>query len=147
MDDYPQLILIRSLGKDFGVCGLRLGLMATANPAILEEIRRYVPIWNISPMAEVFLRMCVERIDDYERARVQCVRETQSFVQSLREISELHVFDTFSNFVLFRLESGAVNSTELRDRLLGDYGFYVRDCSRKEGLSDRYIRVGTNLPI
>lgn len=146
MDDYPQLILIRSLGKDFGVCGLRLGLMATANPAILEEIRRYVPIWNISPMAEVFLRMCVERIDDYERARVQCVRETQSFVQSLRDIPELHVFDTFSNFILFRLESGAVNSTELRDRLLGDFGFYVRDCSRKEGLSDRYIRVGTNLP-
>jgi len=34
----------------------------------------------------------------------------------------------------------------LRDFLLQQLGFYVRDCSRKLGLSDKFIRVGTNLP-
>jgi histidinol-phosphate/aromatic aminotransferase/cobyric acid decarboxylase-like protein len=34
----------------------------------------------------------------------------------------------------------------LRDHLLSRHGLYVRDCSRKLGLGDKFVRVGTNLP-
>ena len=67
---FPNLVVVRSLGKDFGGCGLRLGLVATANLPVLGEIRRFLPIWNISPLAERFLRLCIEHRDAYEKARV-----------------------------------------------------------------------------
>jgi histidinol-phosphate/aromatic aminotransferase/cobyric acid decarboxylase-like protein len=146
LDRFPQLIIMRSLGKDFGVCGLRLGLMATANRECLKEIQRFLPIWNISPLAEKFLRLCVEHRDDYERARITCIQETQSLAQKLSEIQALKVFETFSNFVLFKIKDERFTSIELRDYLLQNLGFYVRDCSRKLGLGDKFIRVGANLP-
>jgi threonine-phosphate decarboxylase len=145
--EFPHLIVVRSMGKDFGVCGLRLGLMASANNALLDEIRRYIPIWNINPLAERFLRLCIQHRDDYEKARVQCIEETQSLARRLAAIPQLKVFDTFSNFILFKIQHPAVTSVELRDYLLSQHGLYVRDCSRKLGLGDKFIRVGTNVPV
>src|SRR5437588_5803241 len=98
LDQYPHLIIMRSLGKDFGACGLRLGLMATSSIDCLKEIERFLPIWNISPLAERFLRMCAGRLDDYEKARIACIRETQSLAQRLSAIRGLKVYQTFSNF-------------------------------------------------
>jgi threonine-phosphate decarboxylase len=146
LEEFPQLIIMRSLGKDFGVCGLRLGLMATANTECLKEIRRFLPIWNISPLAEKFLRLCARHLDDYEKARIACIEETQSLSRRLTAIGALKVFDTFSNFILFKIEDSRFNSVQMRDYLLQEWGLYVRDCSRKLGLSDKFIRVGTNLP-
>lgn len=146
LEKYPQLIIMRSLGKDFGVCGLRLGLMATANHAVLEEVRRFLPIWNISPLAEKFLRVCANHLKSYEEARVQCIQETQRLAGLLGAIPELKVFNTFSNFILFEILKEGGDSIALRDHLLASHGFYVRDCSRKLGLTQKFLRVGTNLP-
>ena len=143
---FPNLVIVRSLGKDFGVCGLRLGLVATANLPVLGELRRFLPIWNISPLAERFLRLCLEHRDDYERARVQCIEETQALARQLTAIPQLKVWRTWSNFILFKILQERVNSVQLRDYLLEEHGLYVRDCSRKLGLGERFIRVGTNLP-
>lgn len=146
LTQFPNLIIVRSLGKDFGVCGLRLGLMATANLPVLGEIRRFVPIWNISPLAERFLRLCRHHQADYEQARIRCIEETRSLVRRLSALPGLKVWDTFSNFVLFKIQAPGVTAVELRDYLLAHQGFYVRDCSRKLGLGEKFIRVGTNLP-
>jgi len=143
---FPNLVIVRSLGKDFGVCGLRLGLMATANLPVLGEIRRFLPIWNISPLAERFLRLCLKHRDEYEKARVRCIQETQELVRQLASISQLRVWETWSNFILFKILDERANSVQLRDFLLTEFGLYVRDCSRKLGLGDKFIRVGTNLP-
>jgi len=143
---FPNLVIVRSLGKDFGVCGLRLGLVATANLPVLGEIRRFLPIWNISPLAERFLRLCLQYRNDYEKARMQCIDETQSLAKHLAAIPQLKVWDTFSNFVLFKILDSPVTAVQLRDHLLTKHGFYVRDCSRKLGLGEKFIRVGTHLP-
>ena len=142
---FPNLVIVRSLGKDFGVCGLRLGLIATANLPVLGEICRFLPIWNISPLAERFLRLCLRHREDYERARVQCIEETQSLAKRLAAIPKIKVWGTFSNFVLFKILDSQVTAPQLRDHLLTKHGFYVRDCSRKLGLGDKFIRVGTHL--
>lgn len=146
LEQFPNLIIVRSLGKDFGVCGLRLGLVATSNRPVLGEIRRFLPIWNINPLAEKFFRLCLKHRADYETARVRCIEETRSLARRLAALSQIKVFETWSNFVLFKILDDRVKSIQLRDYLLAKHGFYVRDCSRKMGLSDRFIRVGTNLP-
>jgi histidinol-phosphate/aromatic aminotransferase/cobyric acid decarboxylase-like protein len=146
LEQFPQLIIMRSLGKDFGACGLRLGLMATADQFVLKEIRRFLPIWNINPLAEKFLRLCVQYRADYEKARITCIQETQSLQDGLTKITSLKVFPTYSNFILFKILTHRVNSIQLRDYLLKELGYYVRDCSRKAGLGEKFVRVGTNLP-
>jgi histidinol-phosphate/aromatic aminotransferase/cobyric acid decarboxylase-like protein len=143
---FPNLVIVRSLGKDFGVCGLRLGLVATANLPVLGEIRRFLPIWNINPLAEKFFRLCLQHQAAYERARRQCIEETQSLAKRLAAIPQIKVFETWSNFILFKILDERFTSIQLRDYLLSELGLYVRDCSRKMGLGDKFLRVGTNLP-
>jgi histidinol-phosphate/aromatic aminotransferase/cobyric acid decarboxylase-like protein len=146
LEQFPNLIIVRSLGKDYGVCGLRLGLVATSNQPVLGEIRRFLPSWNINPLAERFFRLCLQHQADYEKARVDCIEETQSLAKRLAAIPQIRVFETWSNFVLFKILDERFNSIQLRDHLLSKLGLYVRDCSRKMGLGDKFIRVGTNLP-
>ena len=97
-------------------------------------------------MAEKFLRVCAHHLDDYEKARIACIEETQALSRKLSAIPALKVFDTFSNFILFKILDDRFTSVAMRDYLLQDAGLYVRDCSRKLGLGDKFIRVGTNLP-
>src|SRR5262245_40744618 len=146
LTQFPNLVIVRSLGMDFVVCGLRLGLVATANLPVLGEIRRFLPIWNINPLAEKFFRLCLQHRAAYEKARLACIEETQSLARRLAGIPQIKVFQTSSNFILFKILDTRFHSTQLRDHLLSALGLYVRDCSRKLGLGDRFIRVGTNLP-
>src|SRR5262249_53620402 len=118
LTQFPNLVIVRSLGKDFGVCGLRLGLVATANLPTLGEIRRFLPIWNINPLAERFLRLCLQYRADYEKARVECIEETQSLARRLAAIPQLKVWPTWSNFILFKILDDRFNSVHLRDHLL-----------------------------
>src|SRR5207244_12037268 len=82
----------------------------------------------------------------YQQSSIPCIEETQSLARGLAAIPQLKVWPTWSNFILFKILDDRSNSTQLRDYLLAELGLYVRDCSRKLGLGDRFIRVGTNLP-
>jgi histidinol-phosphate/aromatic aminotransferase/cobyric acid decarboxylase-like protein len=140
---YPNLIVMRSMGKDFGACGIRLGYMATSNKARIEQIRRELPIWNVSPLAERFMQLVVNDPGEYEKARIQCIRATQKLYRDLCTIPQIKPYRTWSNFILFKLLSPH-NSTYVRDELLKRHGFYVRDCKSKRGLGEKFIRVGAH---
>ena len=135
---------MRSMGKDYGACGIRIGYVATANAQRLERIRRELPIWNVSPLAERFLQLVIASPDEYEKARVRCIRATQKLYRDLCAIPQLKVFPTRSNFILFKL-LGPQDSTTVRDELLQRHGFYVRDCKNKRGLGSKFIRVGAHI--
>ncbi|MSR65536.1 MAG: histidinol-phosphate aminotransferase family protein [Verrucomicrobiae bacterium] len=140
---YPNLIVMRSMGKDYGACGIRIGFVATAHRTRLEAIRRELPIWNVSPLAERFMQLVAKSPNEYEQARIRCIRATQQLYRDLSAMPQLEVFPTYSNFVLFKM-LGPQNSTFVRDELLKRHGFYVRDCKSKRGLSDKFIRVGAH---
>lgn len=143
LEKHPNLVVMRSMGKDYGACGIRIGYVATANKKRLEQIRRELPIWNVSPLAERFMQLVIKSPEEYEKARLRCIRATQKLYRDLSAIPQLKVFPTFSNFILFKL-LGPHNSTYVRDELLKRHGFYVRDCKNKRGLGEKFIRVGAH---
>ena len=57
---YPNLIIIRSISKEFGVPGLRLGYLLTTNQEVKEKIKESLPIWNINSLAEFFLELFIK---------------------------------------------------------------------------------------
>ena len=103
----------------------------------MPKLNGFSPIWNVSPLAEKFLRLCATHMAEYEKARIQCIRETRALFEKLSALPQLKVFGTYSNFILFRILNERVTSIELRDHLLSGMGFYVRDCSRKAGLGEK----------
>ena len=54
---YPNLIVVKSISKSFGVPGLRLGILASANKELIAQIKKEVSIWNLNSFAEFFMQI------------------------------------------------------------------------------------------
>ena len=84
VDNHPNLVVIKSMSKVFGIAGLRIGYLLTADRGLAGDVRAHLPIWNLNGIAESFLR----RVGRYRRefeASCEMVRATtEELYHSLR---------------------------------------------------------------
>lgn len=140
---YPNLVVIKSLSKDFGIAGLRLGygIMSESRVSTLLE-RGY--LWNVSGFGEYFLDLLNRKdfLRGYEQARLKAIEERDEFFAELSNIRGITVYPSKANAFLVELLEGT-KASDLMVRLLVRYGIYVRDCYDKVGLKGEFIRVAS----
>ena len=56
IEQHTNLVVIKSLSKVFGIAGLRIGYLLSADRDLINAVRAALPIWNINGLAEEFLR-------------------------------------------------------------------------------------------
>ena len=140
INEYPNLLVLKSLSKNCGIPGIRLGYAATGNAERLADLRRDVPIWSINSFAQFFLEeMGNYRYEYYESCR-QVREATRKLVQGLAKVPYLYPFPTQGNFVLCWLLYGFTGE-ELAAHLFEDSRILVNNCGSKEGLEDNFIRI------
>ncbi len=141
---FPNMLVLKSMGKIFGLNGLRLGYGIT-RPEVAERLRLTMPRWNVNSLAELLLFDLRDHFEEYEISRVQCIRDRMELQATLERIMGLKVYPSYANFVLVQI-LGDYNATQIRNRLLFDYGFFVRDCDNKEGIGNRFLRISCRCP-
>ncbi len=138
----PNLTVVKSMSKDFGVAGIRAGYAVMA-PDRVRTLLDNGYLWNSSGMAEYFFEL-YSRPDfqaQYERARIRFIRNSRRFFGALAKIDGLHVYPTQANFALVELR-GDLSADELVCRLLIRRGIYTRTCDDKKGLEPgRFVRI------
>lgn len=142
IEEFKNLIIVRSMSKHCGIPGLRLGYCCTANQQFLEKIKAALPVWNINTLAEYFLTQLKATDDEYHVSRKKVIRDVQDLYFQLKKIPGFKVYPTGSNFILMKATNG-MNAYDLQMHLLQKYGVYVRDCSNKIGLDKYHIRVAS----
>ena len=65
---YPQLVVVKSISKSYGVPGLRLGVLASSNEQLITTIKKDVSIWNINSFAEFYMQIFGKYEADYRYA-------------------------------------------------------------------------------
>ena len=141
LEQYPQLVVMKSISKSYGVPGLRLGVMVSADRELIDWVKRDVAIWNINSFAEFYLQIFGKYEEDYKRACYQFIAERNRFEKLLREIPYLRVIPSQANYFCMEV-TDRFTSAELTERLLADYEIMVKDCNSKNYLQGRnYIRV------
>jgi histidinol-phosphate/aromatic aminotransferase/cobyric acid decarboxylase-like protein len=141
-DRYPNLLVVRSLSKNYGVPGLRLGFCYSRNRQMIEKLRFLVPTWHLNILAEYFLTLLPASVGEYKESLRRVTSDVGLLRDELDAIPGLAAYPTGSNFVLIRIENG-MTAAELQSCLLDDHLMYVRDCSNKVGLDDRHVRVAS----
>ena len=137
----PNVILLHSMTKTYGVPGLRLGVMASADRALIDRVKADVAIWNINSFAEFYLQIFGKYEADYRRACHRFIEERRRFERLLRQVSFLRIIPSQANYFCLEVTS-RFTSGELTKRLLADYAIMVKDCNSKNYLQDKnYIRV------
>ena len=144
--EHPNLVVVKSVSKVYGVGGLRLGFSATANPGLARWIADRLPIWNVNGLAEEFLRLLPHFRADFEASCRQVRAETRELARLLAELPGLHVVPPDANFVLLRLPPG-LPADRVADALFAADGILTKDCAGKT-MPDghRWLRVASRTP-
>ncbi len=141
LEHYPNLIVIKSISKSYGVPGLRLGLLASSDTDLVSEVRQKVSIWNINSFAEYFMQILTKYEADYKSSCRRFITERQRFISELSSIPFLRVMPTQANFVLCEVMP-PFESSEICYMMLHRYKILMSSCSSKIGLTrGRYLRI------
>lgn len=141
LESHPNMVVIKSISKSYGVPGLRLGILASANKALVDRVKADVSIWNINSFAEYYMQIFGKYQKDYVKACHRFVAERKRFLGLLQQISFLRVLPSQANFFCCEVTK-FYTSGELTLRLLADYNIIVKDCDSKTGLAGRnFIRI------
>ncbi|MFK0167996.1 pyridoxal phosphate-dependent aminotransferase [Streptomyces sp. NPDC090306] len=135
----PNVIVLRSLGKNFGLHGIRFGYLV-ANPSLAGRVRSMLPKWNLNSFAEHVVFMLKHHGTEYAQSLRQVRRDRLEMASQLCELPGLTVYPSQGNFLFVRLPVGA-EGTVVRDRLLTEHRVLVRECGNKIGSSSRFLRL------
>ena len=145
INEFDNLVILRSLSKSFGLAGLRIGfaLSTAKNTDKLERIRQ---IFNVNRVAERAGREVFNHFDYYKHIWNQVSQTRETFISAVSRLG-LTPFQSYTNFVLVRFADSA--QMEHVWQGLRDRGIDVLRADDEEefvGLRGPYLRftIGTD---
>lgn len=135
---YPNLIVLQTLSKAWGMAGLRIGL-AVADPAVISLMSKVKYPYNINVVAQKMALMKLDKAAK-DKAVAEIVGQRFRLEKGLRKCPEVKgIYSSDANFLLVRFD----NPDEVYGRLLAG-GVIVRNRSKVPGCEGCLrITVGT----
>ena len=144
IDMYSNLVILKSMSKAYGIGGLRLGYLLTANSEFAEAVRGDVPIWNINGFAESFLRLAPRFRREFAKSCIQVREDRDDLYQRLNSIRGIAAYKPEANFVFCRLPNAGPSGPEVTRALFVDHNILIKHCAGKTiPDSDRYLRIAS----
>ena len=141
LESYQGLVVMKSISKSYGVPGLRLGVLASSDTAVIQQIKKDVSIWNINSFGEFYMQIFGKYEKDYIQACHRFIAERDRFGKLLRTIPYLRVLPTQANYFCCQV-TARYSSAELTKLLLERFNIMAKDCDSKNGLKgNNYIRL------
>tara|TARA_B100001123_G_scaffold64067_2_gene70481 strand:- start:866 stop:1984 length:1119 start_codon:yes stop_codon:yes gene_type:complete len=133
MLDRPNVMLVRSMTKDYAQTALRLGY-SIAQPEVVTKLREYQPDWSVNSLAQ---KAGISALEDtaYLPKAQAAVTQAKGYLNTALAELGLEVPNSEANFLLVKVGDAA-----RWRRLLLAQGMVVRDCT-SFGLP-QYIRIG-----
>lgn len=137
---YPNLIVLQTLSKAWGMAGLRIGL-AIADPAVIALMSKVKYPYNINVLAQ---KMALMKLDEAakDKAVAEIVGQRFRLEKELAKCPEVKgIYSSDANFLLVRFE----NPDEVYERLLAG-GVIVRNRSKVSGC-EGCLRITVGTPV
>lgn len=141
LESNRNLVVVKSISKSYGVPGLRLGILATADVPLINYIKKDVSIWNINSFAEFYMQIFGKYQSDYTDACNKFIAERRRFEKELLTIPFLEVMPTQANYFFCRIKD-KYTAYELTRILLDKFQIMIKDCNNKTTLNgSNFIRI------
>jgi histidinol-phosphate aminotransferase len=139
LENYPNLVILQTLSKAWGMAGIRLGI-GFASQEIVEILNRIKPPYNVNSLSQA---KALELLDD----EAKYLNQVNGILKDREQLSEFlsglacvkKVYESDANFILIQLDQ----AKQLYDFLLAK-GIIIRDRSKIAGLENCVrISIGT----
>jgi threonine-phosphate decarboxylase len=140
VEDYDNMLVLRSLTKCFAIPGFRLGFGVTCREAA-ESLNVIRLTWNVDSVAAEAGVYYMDNATAYlGLSREFIKRERDWLADRIAEIPGLKVTPSTVNYFLVDVTGTGYTSAEFFTRMLKQ-GIVVRDCASFKMLGDTYIRL------
>jgi len=138
LDDHPNLVIVRTFSKAWGLAGARLGYVI-AHPDVIAGLAKVRLPYHLSSPSQLLGLAALRHHDAVMDAVEKTKRERQSLHEALRAMG-VTVHPSEANFILFEVEDAASAWQAFLDR-----GVLVRSYAERRGL-ERCLRVTVGAP-
>ena len=101
LDRYPNLIVLRTFSKAFGLAGLRVGYLL-AGRSIISGLLKVKQPFNLNAFSQTAARVVMENLQPFQERVGKILEERDRFFSELSAVPGVETFPTQANFVLFR---------------------------------------------
>lgn len=135
LKDYPNLVVMQTLSKAWGLAALRVG-MAFASEEIIGVMNKIKPPYNINQASQELVLQALEEVGQVNDMIREIVKQRDELAEKLNTIPiVLHIFPSDANFLLVKVtEPGKIYAYLL------DKGIVVRDRSKVQ-LCEGCLRI------
>tara|TARA_R110001599_G_scaffold84130_2_gene226791 strand:+ start:219402 stop:220460 length:1059 start_codon:yes stop_codon:yes gene_type:complete len=119
--NYPNLVVLQTLSKAFGLAGIRLGI-AIANPEVIKYMMKVKAPYNVNKLTSKAALNGFENLGSVQKNIKSINSEKKRIVAELENLAQVEqVFPSDANFLLFKVDD-ALNVY----KKLADSGVIVR---------------------
>jgi len=137
VQDYPNLVILRSLTKFYTLPGLRLGY-AIAHPDRLRRWQQWRDPWPVNVLAAAAAIAVIQDIEFQQQTWDWLPPTRSQLYEGLAQLLGLEPYMGAANYLLVRSEQP---SSQVQQRLLQRHQILIRDCLSFPELGDRFFRV------
>jgi len=141
LPEFPNLVILRSLTKFYGLAGLRLGYVL-AHPEKIQQYRQWDAPWSVNGLAAALGGLLLADREFQQRTWDWLKVDYPPFYQGLGLIPGLEPYPSAANFILVKT---ALPAPELQRRLLINHRILIRDTVSYPELGAGYVRVAVRL--
>ncbi|MDQ0273239.1 threonine-phosphate decarboxylase CobD [Cytobacillus purgationiresistens] len=142
INEYPRLLIVRSMTKMFAIAGLRLGYLI-ANARIIQELKSYQPHWSINAIALKAGEWCLDEEEFIEKTRT-LIDEERAKLFSFYQQNDFNVSPSQTNFYL--LQDGLKDDQRPLFQFLLEKGMIPRHTMNFRGCEGNWLRFAIKSP-
>jgi histidinol-phosphate aminotransferase len=134
LNDFPNLVIIQTLSKAYGLAGLRIGI-AYASEEIISILNKIKPPYNLNTSSqEIALKKLTQNTLTAQVKKI--VSERENVINSLKSITLIErIFPSDANFILIKVDDAIYRYNQLIQA-----GIVVRNRS-SQSLCDNCLRI------
>lgn len=147
IDKYPNLIIMQTFSKAFGLAAVRVG-MAFTSPAIIQYFNKMKPPYNISTINQQTVLKKLSRIDEYKKQVLSIKSERIRLAHLLSEMNVVEkVYPSDANFILVKVRDAnkTYNSLVKKNIITRNRSSVIENCLRitvgKKSENDKLIKA------
>lgn len=136
--EMPNVLLLHSMTKQFGVPGLRIGGVS-GNPRLIKQLSLFRMPWSVNALAIEAGKFLLLNSDSYLIDAEALIAERERVAAKFDGTGLIEVWPSDSNMLLSRLRMGKASA--LKDYLAVEKGILIRDASNFTGLDEGCFRI------
>ncbi len=126
LDDYPNLIIMKSMSKLFGMAGMRIGY-ALGDEFLISRIKELLPAFNVNVASLELAKAVIQENKVLTDLTNGIISERERIFLELQKIAEITPYKSFTNFIMFKIKD--YQADEIQNNLLKNTGVLIRNMS------------------